>query len=363
MEDQAHWRHFWITALASALAAALLLWLSVLLVDPFDAVFFSPAADRTPVATNQRFSFPALARDGRFDSAIFGTSATRLLRPERLDPALDSAFANLSMNSGMAWEQAQLFGLFARAHPRARYVVFGIDQVWCAEGSPGPRLTERPFPPWLYDEDPWNNLLPHFSAHAIETAGRQLAWLTGLAPLRYGRDGYTNFLPDSSEYDLARARRNIYGQSDPLPVAPVAPVAPADPAWRPAAGEREAWNWPDHGMFRDMLAALPAETRVVVLFVPYHYYIQPRAGSREAALLEGCKQSLAGLARARGNAVVMDFMIPSDITRTDGNYWDSQHYNVAVADRLADAIAGALNGGPADRAVWRDLTAGPAAAD
>jgi hypothetical protein len=37
-------------------------------------------------------------------------------------------------------------------------------------------------------------------------------------------------------------------------------------------------------------------------------------------------------------------MIPSEITSHDENYWDDRHYTRAVADRIADLIAGALQG-------------------
>ncbi len=76
------------------------------LVDPFDTLPLSPPAERWPVATDARFSFPALARAARFDSAVFGTSTSRLLRPAVLDPAFGARFANLAMNDATVYEQA-----------------------------------------------------------------------------------------------------------------------------------------------------------------------------------------------------------------------------------------------------------------
>ena len=54
-------------------------WLAVIyafvvLVDPFDTLPLSPPADRVPVATNARFSFPALARS---DGSTARSSAPR----------------------------------------------------------------------------------------------------------------------------------------------------------------------------------------------------------------------------------------------------------------------------------------------
>ena len=82
----------------------------VVLVDPFDTLPLSPPADRVPVATNARFAFPALARSPKFDSAIFGTSTSRLLRPAVLNAAFGARFANLAMNAATAYEQSRLLG-------------------------------------------------------------------------------------------------------------------------------------------------------------------------------------------------------------------------------------------------------------
>ena len=93
------WRRYWVLALGAAGGLAVVLYALVLVVDPFDSVWFSPPFDREPVSQNQRYSYPALARKARFDSAVFGTSSTRLLKPEALDAALGASFVNLSMNA------------------------------------------------------------------------------------------------------------------------------------------------------------------------------------------------------------------------------------------------------------------------
>ena len=80
------WRAFFRLAVGTAALVAGVIYAFVVLVDPFDTLPLSPPADRAPVSTNARFSFPALARSAKFDSAIFGTSTSRLLRPVVLDP-------------------------------------------------------------------------------------------------------------------------------------------------------------------------------------------------------------------------------------------------------------------------------------
>src|SRR5262249_11682217 len=159
----------------------------IAIVDPFDTLPLSPPFDRPPVATNARYSFPALARSARFDSAIFGTSTSRLLRPAALNPLFGTAFANLSMNSAEAYEQFRLLQVFARYHSDARVVMIGLDRVWCGTGDSYPKYTPRPFPEWMYDEGTLRRYLEMFNLYTVEQTGQQFAVLTGLKPPRYGR--------------------------------------------------------------------------------------------------------------------------------------------------------------------------------
>lgn len=327
------WRGFWKTLLGTAAGLAAVLFAAVAIIDPYDTLWFSPPFDRAPVTTNQRFSYPAIARKARFDSVVIGSSTSRLLRPAKLDEVFGGQFANLAMNSGTAYEQSRILELFARHHPDARTAIFGIDNVWCQTGQNFAKFTSRPFPPWLYDEDPWNDLIHLFNLPSLEEAGRQAAFLLGLRPKKYGRNGYANFLPPIAEYDLARARQNIYGEAGPRRSVPVSPPVVI------GAAERAAWRFPVHRLLRDMLAALPEATRKIVIFVPYHAINQPVPGSRNAAFWRECKRRIAKVADDFANTSVLDFMIRSGITRRDENYWDYLHTTVEVGDRVSELIA------------------------
>jgi len=327
------WAHFWRSVLIFSLAIGGFVYAAVLIVDPYDTVFFSPPLNRAPVTTNQRFSYPALARKAKFDSAMVGTSMTRLLKPSDFNRTLGGAFVNLSMNSAMAWEQSQILGLFARHHRRARSVIFGLDGTWCAMGKPPAKLTFRPFPPWMYDENRWNDLLYLFNLKTLEQLGLQVAWLLGDAPPRRGLDGYTDFLPPRTAYDLARARTYIYGRPTPIRRPSVIPP------YRPTEAERLGWVYPTHALLRAMLAGLPQKTIKILVFVPYNHYRQPQRGSRAAAQLRECKRRITALAGQFENSHVLDFMIESAITRVDANYWDLLHFDTTVATRLATLIA------------------------
>ena len=179
------WKKFWRMTMGGVFGLGVILFAAVVIVDPYDSLIISPPLARVPITQNHRFSYPALARNSRFDSAVIGTSTSRLLRPDKLQESLGGAFVNLSMNSATAYEQSRIFALFAR----------------------------------------------------------------------------------------------------------------------------------------------------------HHHFRQPAPGSRDAAIWQECKRRLTDMAGAFTNSHVLDFMIPSEITLADENYWDVLHFNRATADRIAELIA------------------------
>ena len=317
----ARWRGF---ALAFALAAAGLvgaLYAFVAVIDPWDALPLSPPLPRVPISGNARFSFPALARAPRFDAAVFGTSTSRLLQPAQLGPLFGARFANLAMNSATAWEQAQLLRVFLRAHPEPRAILIGLDAVWCA--GIAERLTLRPFPAWMYGENPWAGYRDMLTPYAVQEAANQLAVMLGWKTPPYGLDGYTSFVPPDSEYDPARvaAAFDRWAKPDPTPAAP-----------------HDIHPLPGLGLLPPALAMIPKSTHVILYFPPISVEQQGLPGSRAAAGWAACKAAVTGIAKQAG-AEVLDFMIRSDLTSSQANYWDPLHYRQAVAAQVVVLLA------------------------
>lgn len=310
----------------SALAGLALLYGFVCLVDPWDALPLSPRLPRVPISGNARFSFPALARDPRFDSVLLGTSTARLLQPAMLDPEFGARFANLSMNSATAFEQSEMLQVFLRAHPAPVAVLIGIDAAWC---EPAPqRFTSRPFPEWMYRRTLWPGYSHMLTPYAVQEAANQFAVMLHLKRRRYGMDGYTRFVPPDSAYTVAG--RDAAFARWPLP-------DPAPPAPGPAP------EFPAMALLRADLVAIPGGTRVVLFFAPYQLEQQGVPGSATRLRWEACKRAVVQAAAATGTEV-QDYLVPSDITRTRDNYWDPLHYRETVAARLARALA--AGGGP-----------------
>jgi len=347
------WTGYVKTAVGTVLGLVAALYLFVLLVDPYGDVPFSLPIERPMMDDNQRFLYPGLVRSGRFDSAVFGTSTSRLLQPAHLNGLFGGRFANLAMNSATAWEQTQLADLFLRTVAAPRTVVFGLDRVWCEANADVERLTFRPFPPWMYDDDPWNDLAYLLNGKTLEIAGRLVEYHLGRRRPRLGADGYEVFVPPDSEWDRAKVERKIYD-------GPRRTVEPQVPPVVVGEAERNALRFPALDWLAALVRRLPDESTPILAFMPVHVISQPRPGSVEAAREQACKDRVAALGRELG-AWVVDFRVPSRVTRDDANYWDNLHYRVAIADWIERSMADALrHRADAPDGTWRLLAAPPA---
>ncbi len=344
------WAGFVKTLLLTAGGLVAALFLFVLLIDPYDNVPFSPPIERPMMDDNQRFLYPGLVRSGKFDSAVFGTSTSRLLRPAQLDELFGGRFANLAMNSATAWEQYRIADLFLRTVPAPRTVVFGIDRVWCEPDADTQRLTFRPFPPWMYDDDRWNDLAYLLNGKTLEIAGRLVEYHLGLRPPRLGPDGYERFVPPESEWDWTKVEPMIWG-------GPKTAVVPVDPPYVPGEAERQGWRYPALDWLEELVDRLPAGTQPILAFMPVHVAALPQPGSALAAREQECKDRIARIGAAHGAAVV-DFRFASRITTEDTNYWDSLHYRVGIADWIGRSLSVAMRERRDDpEGAWRLLVA------
>lgn len=324
------WPHYLRCVLGAAGLLALALYAFILVLDPYQNVPFSPPLARAPVSTNQRYAYPALARDPAFDSAIIGTSTVRLLDPVSLHARTGARFVNLAMNSATAYEQERMHALFVRRHPQLRWLVLGIDEVWCDPAATARRYTFRDFPEWMYDDDRWNDLPYLFNDKALENAVRMLELLLGQRPPKYRNDGYRDFTLDFPEWQRGAVERRLYrGVPRPVADAPIHATAAARPARTGA----------QRGLAR-MLAVTPPAARVILLWPPLHAaYLEPRA-----TRLAECKGAIAQLASAHAGVTMLDYMYVSPLTRDSANYWDTHHYTAAVARMIETDIAALADG-------------------
>lgn len=333
--------------LAGSGGLAALVLLALAMIDPYGLSPLRLPMARPIMDINQRFMYPQLARSGRFDSAVFGTSTLRLLDPDKLNAALGGQFANLAMNAATPWEQLQLARLFLRDARSPRTILLGIDAPWCADDAdtPARRITFRAFPERFYDDNIFNDLLQYFNLKSLEIAGRLVAFHLNRATPRIRQDGYENFLPPDADWTQAYADRLLWpnGRQDRTPQSP--PFAYTQE-------QRRALRFPAIGWLSAFAAALPAQTRLLLVLPPNHISAQPVPGTHAAALEAECRTALVGSLGTR--ALIIDMNFPNTLTKADSLYWDQLHFRLPVADQVLDRIREAADGKNAGP-MWRLL--------
>jgi len=321
----------WFCASAVMLASAVLLFNT--LIDPYGANPLRLHFQRPLMDINQRFMYPQVLRSGQYDGAVFGTSTIRLLNPSELEGAFGGHFANFGMNAATPFEQSEAVRLYVENTPNLRSLIWSFDRSWCDPDAdtPAKLLTERAFPPWLYDGSRWATIPHLFNLRTLEIAARVVLNRLGLMKPRLPRDGYEVFTPAETAYDPARAAAHIWGSGLLRPPNPVAP------RYEASAEERHAWGFPALERIGTVLAGMPTGARVIGLFPPVHIAIQPIPGSFEAAQDEECKMRIAAIIAEHGG-ISVDMRFASPITTQDTNYWDALHYRLPIAGRVVDVL-------------------------
>lgn len=313
--------------LLAASASAAITFTFVAIIDPWNVLPLSPPLPRVPISTNARFSFPALAREQRFDAVLIGTSTARLMRPDRLDLLLGVQLVNLAMNSATAWEQSQMLMLFLHHHRTPKLILIDLDAAWCHPNVPIEK-TARPFPGWMYSGSAYQGYAHIFNLYAVQEAANQFAVMIGLKHPQYGLDGYTDFLPPDDRYDPARVDRifRSWGLPDATPANGV------------------SLTFATNALLASDLAATKSQTRKILFFPPITAEQQGKTGSELARRWASCKSEILRVVGSVPNTVVIDFMIKDAITTHRSEYWDPLHYRVNVADRMMLAFGRILAG-------------------
>ncbi|MHC5010116.1 MAG: hypothetical protein ACYTG6_04080 [Planctomycetota bacterium] len=325
--EAARWKRFFLILAGGAAGLSLLIYAWIVVIDPYDTLHVSPDLPRLPTRTDVRFWSPSLARKAAYDSAAFGTSTSWQMRPAVLDELFDARFVNLSIAAGTAYEQSRILEVFARHHPDAKVVLFGIGRYWTVPGEDYQRYSGVRFPEYMVDDDPWNDYAEQFNLQTFKDSWKQLSILTGMRRGKYHPDGYGYFVAPVASWDPEAVRASMLADLEHAPLPGEAPVVLTD-------AERAELRFPALVLLKQMLERLPTRTLKIVWFVPWHVAVQPPPGTREAAILEESKRRIVTLAAAVPNAVVLDFLIESPITTEVDHYWDQFHPTPQAADRV-----------------------------
>lgn len=317
------WRKFALIFLGVTGGAIFLIWLFIVIIDPWGVLPMSPSFHRIPISTNARYSFPMLAMDKQFDSAIIGTSTSRPLQPLILNKPFNAHFVNLSMNASTPWEQEKVFNLFLRHHPDPKVMIFNIDSIWCFDD---PAHANRPLPLWMYEGSLWVGYFKMANQYALQEAANQFAWLIGLKKQRYGSDGYTPLLPASFIYDPKKVNKAFaeWEQPDNSYHNGRIAVQPALPR------------------LQQMLAKLPKETVKVMIIPPFSVEFFGHKDGWTDARWQVCKNNLTHLSQTTPNSIAIDFALTNHFTQQRSNFWDPIHYRDFTAMMVMQGIIKAV---------------------
>jgi hypothetical protein len=331
------WRAFVAMFAAIFVGGLVLVYAFIVLMDPYGINPYALPIQRAIVSISQRYMYPQLIRSHQFDSFVVGTSTSRLLDPRILNQTFHARFVNLGMDSMTAWEQSTVMDYFVRKVGAPKVLLVGLDGIWCDSDAGDHRVTFRGFPSWLYEDTVARAFAYLLNDGTLEIAGRLLGYQLGLYPERIRNDGFEVFVPPDDTYDPERARRNIGRRPTPVDRREGPPPQFSFPAL----------SWLDAA-----LAKMPHSIKILT-YMPVHVAAQPAPGtSQEQAEIE-CKRQIAAIAASR-HAVVIDWRIASPITENDANYWDSLHYRLPLAQRIARETADAvLNGSPAQDGAYQ----------
>jgi hypothetical protein len=316
------WGRWLAVFLGALVATGGLLFLFLLLIDPYDSGRYVPSLIAGVNDGSPRTANASRGRDPSFDSAIIGNSSGQLLRPATLSQLTGLRFVQLTVPGTGPREQLVLLRWFVRHHPHIGALAFVTDSTWCT-GNPALPIT-HPFPFWLYSDSHIEYLSHLFSSRALGRSLRRIRLGLG-SRSRSAPDGYWDY--------------ELLGHGDFRPDA----LIPDDFAVVPDEAKQD---FPAIDQLRAFIAGI-GDTPVVIVMPPLMASNLPRPGTRGAARLQACKAALAQLVAGRARSNFLDFRIDDPVTRDRNNFMDSMHYRARIARKIEQHIADSLRPGNA----------------
>jgi hypothetical protein len=310
------WPQFVATFLAALFGSVGLIYLGIVLLDPYDTGYFPSLIGPGVADDDPRANSASRGRDVRFDAAIFGNSHGQLLDPGRLSKATGLSFVQLTSLGAGPREQMVLMRYFLRSHPRVRAIVLAADTTWCTHDKSLPGLVDNPLPLWLYSGNRLDYLANILSTRKVRR--RILLVMGKLTPTDPA--GF-------SDYEAGRTWNFKPEVPQETPAAPAASVPKPDTSF-PAIGQLD-----------QLATTLPADASIVIVMMPYFYTWQPAPGTQAAAELAICKDRLAQTSARRPLGGFLDFLVDAPMTHDPANFMDPDHMRHSISHVIEARIA------------------------
>jgi len=316
--DTRPWRRWLAVFAGTTFVVGAVVYLAVLLIDPFATGRFTPIKSIELASNNPRLLKAGLVRDPRFDGAIFGSSTGYPLDPQRIGDASGWRVAQYAIPASLPPSQLRVARAYQRFHRgEASLQIYVLDHFWCRPGDPASGGWGA-FPDWVYESSDAEYLSRILFPEGIKTAAQRVGLWLGFVQPTARDDGY------------------LFKDMAPIPRAQLLSRE------RPRSDDAPGAGFPALDLLAQHIATLPPNIRVAFVFAPPHISMIPVAGSPADARLQACKARARRLATARDGSTWLDLMTENEITRDEKNYFDEVHYTPATAERFAAAIVAAL---------------------
>ncbi|MBX3536093.1 MAG: hypothetical protein KF735_00530 [Chelatococcus sp.] len=321
----ATWRRFVAIFAVGAFGFLFGLLSLMLLIDPFDT-------GRSPIRLKEgvpqqgpRTANVSRGRDPAFDSAIIGNSRVQMIDPAVLTAGTGIPFVALVVQGGLPKELLTTWDWFmAHRQKPPKAMVLGIDGVWCSDDL---SKQANPFPYWLYSLSTLDYLQGLFRSSSLSGLRNYFSYVIGQRP-QAPRNGFWNY-------------ESVYGVGTPEQLAHMRgeldkPQGTAD--------VNLGTDFPAARAIAERLAALPADTTVVLIRPPVYITGMPEQGTPAAAAEPVCRDIFAKLAEERPNTHIVDWRLDRPENRDPGNFFDHTHYRRSLAERLEAEIVAIIDG-------------------
>jgi hypothetical protein len=294
--------------LGVALGGTALVYVSVILADPFATGRLSPFGHFNVTSDKRMFNNAGRVRNPAFDAAIIGNSRSFAIEPQRLSEGTGRRFAHLGLEAVSHADQLTMLSLFAKARAQrpAAFVQVVDAENWC---NPSRGRTAYDVPWWLYEGSTLTYLQRILSAESVRASLRRIRIALGVSGDAARGDGYFIWMPKNA----AQLRQAMVIAPQPVDAAAAdAPFAELDDLER-------------------ALNRIEAASPVVLLMPPVFAKALPVAGSLADARLAACKRRLEAIAAARPNTAFVDARRDGAAVREPNNFIDATHYLEAAA--------------------------------
>jgi hypothetical protein len=317
--EAAAWRRWLALFLAFTVAGLVLLYVFIVLIDPYATGRFALTDRLDRVSENQFFAKAGIIRDPQFDAAIIGASTAASIDPAPVSAETGRNFAQLSFY-GTYSRTHQLISRVFEKHHSARQTLQIIVLEW---DTCMPQFLEdgRSFPHWLYESSNGEYLRLVFNVDAAKTAWRRLLLWLGLASQSLPANGFATIFPEMTSEEAAR--RVLATKPDTTPIPADAPFATMD-------------------ALTVHLNALDTETLVLLTYLPVFINAFPPAGSIAQTRDMACRQRIDALARSRPKTAFLDLRHDGEMARDVASYVDAIHFRGRVARMVEAELAQAV---------------------